>query len=328
MRKKLIPTSIIVVFLIFAQSICGSDQSSYAAFQGYLEKASNPRFRRANSGFYGQMHYLEEKDLLGDKKLELGVPADQKEKASYTNRLMNYWFGNYKHISKTYLVHNVFDDISNAYKDNHYELYVMPKDEYLGSLFNNIIQEIWDYYGRKHSKDYKKEQDKFATQFLEPIIKKDIAFIAIRTTPGITKSPFDGKIMPRIIIGFQPTVARDTAEEIIWWIGETTKNLDAKCLKDKPRYSDEYNCLLYCAYGSADFKDSKAGQAKYKDRKNKAYPDNQLALFSPRFQEIWMPSDDVQKWLNEKNSKKPGLDAKDKGAFYGNDASIGIGADY
>lgn len=178
------------------------------------------------------------KPIIGKKVAYFGVPVD---KVDLTN-----WFGRKKYVSKAYLLSSNFDDITNAFTDNHYEIYLMPKDEYLGDLFVALTKYL--------------NTDKKLGAY--------VSFVAIRPTPGITKSPFNGKNLPRIIIGFKPSATQldviNVAQDLDKKFKETWENYATVMgLNILPRYSQKINDLMYAAYGSADYKDSVKAQAEY-----------------------------------------------------------------
>jgi hypothetical protein len=114
--------------------------------------------------------------------------------------------------------------------------------------------------------------------------KEDIAFVAFRPTPGITKSAWNSKILSRIIIKLNAGDDDDeqkkkTARAII----ERLKELynDQECgLNIQPRYSKRVNSLIWVSYDSEDFKDSPEGKARYTP---KAYQSNWRARWLPWF---------------------------------------------
>jgi hypothetical protein len=236
----------------------------------YIEKARKNR----NPTFFHQLQTL--KPLLSDKAIYLGVPEEKREaEPKYASALMNYWFGNYKLIPKQYFLLKGFEDIEHAFENDHYELYLMPNDAHLYDTVDALVKFLNNFY----STYYKS-------------LKDVIAFIAVRPTPGITKSPFNGKPMPRIIVGFKPNAYKDeysgkllTAEryDFQYPIYHLNKEVGVKkfgCL-GIPRYSKEFekSCIFW-AYGSADFKDSAAGRKIYKTS-NMVYPTENLELFEP-----------------------------------------------
>jgi hypothetical protein len=99
-------------------------------------------------------------------------------------------------------------------------------------------------------------------------IRDAIGFLGIRPTPGFTKSPYNGKYIPRIIIGMKPNVDKETIKQIIDLINTIAISTSIKGRSItlsgsrlgsgiQPRYSKKYNNLIYTAYGSADYKDGK-----------------------------------------------------------------------
>jgi hypothetical protein len=158
-----------------------------------------------------------------------GVPIDQKQ------------------AGKAYLVSTGFNNRDNIYNDNHYELYLMPKDKFLVLIFL-----ICDYFFTNHFTD-------------------KVSFIAMRPTPKVTKSPYNSKNMPRIIVGFKPGTKKPDIENAI-------EKLDARLrerlgadynqggLNIQPRYSQKLNDLMYAGFGSPDFKDSARGKKEYANK--------------------------------------------------------------
>ncbi|HEV2917375.1 MAG TPA: hypothetical protein VGW78_06555 [Candidatus Babeliales bacterium] len=150
---------------------------------------------------------------------------------------------------KTYFFANSFHDI-DRFETQHYEIYLMPKDKELVDVFLSLItggSSISAYWG-------------------------DIAFIVIRPTPGVSTSVYNGKYLPRIIIGLRPFVYRRDVYNFV----EVLKKLLSKYegIGYHPRYSEEIpgtNKLIYAAYGSGDYKDTQAGQEKYKSMKSKSW---------------------------------------------------------
>lgn len=149
----------------------------------------------------------------------------------------------------------------------------MPKDEHLIGVFITI--------------------NTFLTE--KTTLGKDIAFIALRPTPGITKSPYNSKNMPRIIIGFKDSATKAAVIDIIKnitkhiisiYVEQGDPNyLDEYGLGIQPRYSKKINNLMYIAYGSADYKDG----AVYKKPVTKSWwqylisgPSNEDMAFSEK----------------------------------------------
>lgn len=189
-----------------------------------------------------------------------GVPTDQVQeklekdykKPGMLGRLFDR---NAKFIRKTYLVSSIFSNIENADNGNHYEIYLMPKDENLVTMFLNVNLFFQD------------------SRFINKI-----DFIALRPTPGVTKSPYNSKNMPRIIIGFTPQAGPEIVAEAMAMIAfMTIKNepVTKLGLGIQPRYSYcpfNKNNFMYVAYGSADYKDSEAGQKEYAYKASKLWP--------------------------------------------------------
>ncbi|HEV2916635.1 MAG TPA: hypothetical protein VGW78_02710 [Candidatus Babeliales bacterium] len=139
-----------------------------------------------------------------------------------------------------------FDDISHMHDGNHYELYVMPRNRDIFTLFNYLKDILAEY-------------------------KESIAFIAMDPSPQPLKS-CSGKILPRIIIGFKP----DTTKEIVESILDILLDLlpVAAGAGGRPWYSDEIKDsgkLLYASFGSGDYKEMPEGQAEYAPMKSTSY---------------------------------------------------------
>lgn len=243
----------------------------------YIEKAEKSR----KSEWLKQLQQL--KPLLSEKTISLGVPASERvTKPKYTSVLMNYWLGNYNLIPKQYFLLKGFENTEDALKNNHYELYFMPDDAHLYDACSQIVQFFKSFY-EKYSGFGRLEDH--------------IAFIAVRPTPGITKSPFDGKLMPRIIVGFYPnfremqpnirkpryttktyTAERITFQQPIYYLNKEVNVKEFGCM-GVPRYSKEFekSCIFW-AYGSADFKDGVEGKQIY-SASNMIYPTQNEELF-------------------------------------------------
>ncbi len=181
----------------------------------------------SDANWSGQLKKLHDQNskLDREKQLYLGIPSDDRNK-----------------IGKVYLLSKSFSTIADKDNNNHYEIYLMPKDKYAADLFLAINEKFKDLF----------YQDK-------------IAFLGIRPTPGVTKSPYNGKNLPRIIIGLAADAEIDTVSQLIEEIEKTTVQKreghllyggSQLGLNVQPRYSKKYNDLIYTAYGSADFKDS------------------------------------------------------------------------
>lgn len=151
-------------------------------------------------------------------------------------------------IGKLYLLSARFNDISHAKNNDHYEIYLMPKDEYITDLFLTINHNLMI----KQNKAY----------------KDAIAFLGIRPTPGTTRAPYNDKNLPRIIIGLKPNVDKQLVKQLVelidgFGIETSYKNKTVYIAGNllgsntQPRYSKQYNNLIYTAYGSADYKDGK-----------------------------------------------------------------------
>ncbi len=229
--------------------------ASISAMADLLSNAYKP-----SREWIAQLELLAEnkKSINEQKLLYLGVPSDKidieienidPEKFRFS-RFYRYW--NKSKIRKAYLLSSTFNDISQATIDNHYELYLMPKDEYLTTLFialNNFFQ--------------------------MPDYSNQIAFIGLRPTPGVTKSPFSSKNMPRIIIGFNsriknPQVIKDIVKELEK-LKINEKSQSDISINMQPRYSQKINPLIFGAYGSADYKESVKGKEEYKNKGTSLY---------------------------------------------------------
>lgn len=191
---------------------------------------------------------LEEGNYISpDTVLYLGVPTDlvsldreRKYKNSWVPE--DFFRGTKKRVRKAYLLSSDFKNISSniATTDKHYELYLMPKDE---SLIATFIQ---TYY------------------LIKERFNHIVSFLAIRPTPGITKSPFNSKNMPRIIIGFKEDADKKNIQTLIQALNEKMREFNmSEGLDIQPRYSHKLNSLMYIGYGSPDYKDSKQGQKEY-----------------------------------------------------------------
>jgi hypothetical protein len=156
---------------------------------------------------------------------------------------------------KRYLLAKNFDDISNIYTDNHYEIYLMPWDHILVYIFTRLLNTMDIYKMNQY--------------------KKDIAFIAIRATPGISMSACSRKPLPRIIISLKPNSTKDVLEAIIdiilcdvyctWFVPRGV---------GRPRYSDEMlgsDKNIYVGFGSGDYKETAKGQREYAPMKSTSY---------------------------------------------------------
>lgn len=199
-----------------------------------------------------QLLATNKKSISKDKVLYMGVPVDQinekleSEVAQSRMRFYKIWY--YKKLRKAYLLSSLFNDIENVNKDNAYYLFLNPNDANLVNVFlalNNAFE--------KNMNDYKNK----------------IAFLAMRPTPGITKAPSNGKNMPRIIIGFTPSVNKKDVEGVIRTINALSingKNISEISLDVQPRYSQKITPWLYAAYGSADYKDSVKGKEAFANK--------------------------------------------------------------
>jgi hypothetical protein len=147
---------------------------------------------------------------------------------------------------KRYLLANNFDDISNIYDGNHYEIYLMPQNEKLVDVFLALLTAMNKY-------------------------KKDIAFIAIRPTPGISMSACSRKPLPRIIISLKPNSTKDVVESIVDTLLQDKMFFEGR---GRPRYSDKIvksNKGIYIGFGSGDYKETAEGQREYAPMKSTSY---------------------------------------------------------
>lgn len=255
-----------------------------------------------------QMEILvKNKDAISDSVvLRAGVPTDKVDeeleknykKPEIIGRLLDR---NAKFIRKTYLVSSIFSNIENADKGNHYEIYLMPKDENLVTMFLSVN----DFFQAERFRD-------------------NIDFIAFRPTPGVTKSPYNSKNMPRIIIGFTPQADKEVVAEAMAMIafmtiqGEYVTKLG---LGIQPRYSycalkKQENNFIYVAYGSADYKDSAKGKEKYETKPKTllqrfwsglsdeamAFPNNETVITEEQINKAY--DNQLNKFLNEAEEKQ------------------------
>jgi hypothetical protein len=193
---------------------------------------------------------------ISDNFIYIGVPTDQR-----TPELANKY-------GKIYLLSKYANTITNAFLDGRREMYLMPKDEYLGDVFVELNRMF--------------EREELGAEIVE--------FMAIRPTPGVTKSLWNSKILPRIIIGFVPSSAtlnlnKDKLQKM--FIGGIMDALVKKFpdagLGIQPRYSEKINDLIYLAYGSGDFKDSRKGQLVYPPVEKRTL---RMRLFGPRDEDM------------------------------------------
>ncbi len=271
-----------------------------AAIGGFLGSATsmwNEAFSRNSSPeWIKQMQKLVEPQgaISEDVVLLAGVPTDlvseEREKRFKTGWVPEMWFtGTSKLVRKTYLVSPIFSNIENADKGDHYEIYLMPKDENLVTVFLNVN----DFF----------QDNRFINK---------IDFIALRPTPGVTKSPYNTKNMARIIIGFTPQADQEVVAEAMAMIalmaiqGEHVTKLG---LGIQPRHSycpfKNDNNFMYVAYGSADYKDSVKGKEEYAYKAAKLWPWQSLTD-----EDMAFPSDDktikeeqIQRYYNNQVNK-------------------------
>jgi len=188
---------------------------------------------------------------LSKKVMYLGVPNDKKSPALEQGGYIA-WFKNLatrsKYVRKAYLLSSAFDDISQAFDPMHYELYLMPKDEYLVDVF----LAVHDFCKKNKSN-----------------LTSTVSFIAMRPTPGVTKSPYNSKNLPRIIIGFKNSATKDDVIDMVQALNAHFEQAwlnyqNIISLNVQPRYSQKLNDLIYAAYGSADYKDSALGMNMFR----------------------------------------------------------------
>lgn len=212
----------------------------------------NDAFRKGSSpAWISQLKELDNNiSSISKKVIYLGVPLDKVnpalEQGGYVSWLKNLATRS-KYVRKAYLLASGFDDIEHAFGNDHYELYLMPKDEYLVDVFLAINELLKN-----------KTTD----------LGKLVAFVALRPTPGVTKSPFNGKNLPRIIIGFkrgtQPADMKKILNGLDAYFKQAWYNYqDIISLNVQPRYSQKINDLIYAAYGSADYKDEVGAREDY-----------------------------------------------------------------
>ena len=219
--------------------------------------------RNSTPEWIKQLKLLEaNKDLISnDVILYAGVPVDEMnsefQKPLKKSQAPYSWLtGMTKRTGKAYLVSAQFNKIQDAHKDNHYELYLMPKDDFLVDLFVKLSSD--EFFSSEEGKK----------------VKSIISFMALRPTPGVTKSPFNGKNMPRIIIGFNSDAFKQEVERAVEYFHARITNylleknisINQLGLGIQPRYSHKVNNLIYVAYGSADYKDSVQGKKEYADK--------------------------------------------------------------
>lgn len=206
-------------------------------------------FNSSSPAWLAQMNTLDEKkdNIEKDEVLLTGVPFDQVnrglEKTVKTNFAMEMWWtGALKRIRKAYLLSAKFHNIEKAFDNDHYEIYFMPKNEELVDVFLAIDQQLQTH-------------------------NNHVAFLAMRPTPGITKSPYNSKNMPRIILGFNNNTSKDAVLKVLQPLYTMLKEKfpNAMLHNATPRYSKKIDDLMYVAYGSADYKDG----AGYKKPKTK-----------------------------------------------------------
>jgi hypothetical protein len=223
----------------------------------------NDAFRKGSTPeWIAQLQELNDKiSSISKKVMYLGVPGDKVspalEKGGYIAWFKNFATGN-KYVRKSYLLSSAFDDKDRALDCEHYELYLMPKDDYLVDIFLAVH-------------DFLKLQ-----KINEASAANAVAFIALRPTPGITKSPYNAKNLPRIIIGFKHGATKKDVINIAQMLDEYFKTaytnyLDVISLDVQPRYSQQLNKLMYAAYGSADCKDEAGAQEEFARKKAKTF---------------------------------------------------------
>lgn len=263
---------------------------SSAAYASVYEGGNVTKTGREMQKWSSQLDSL--KTLLGEKTLYLGVPeTEQAATPKWGSRFLNYWLGNYNQIPKQYSLLKGFGNIDGAFDLSHYELYLMPSDTQLYDVCEALVDNITWFYKHIYNKDAQKE----------------IAFIAVRPTPGVTKSPFDGKPMPRIVVGFKSVsdlrthaglTQKEEVENLIYFLSETTKGTG--CI-GTPRYSNRFaNSCIFWRHTSPD-------------NRSQLYIDNmsdEAVLFKPNTPATsdryarWEPSEKVRQAAENANKPK------------------------
>jgi hypothetical protein len=175
----------------------------------------NRHIRTSTREWFDQVNLLTDNDIDPASSLQLGPLKDR----------------------KTYLVSKKFWDTRNTRNTDvkpRYELYFMPHDAQLVTLFKKIVDIL--LFNRK--------------------LKKKIAFIALRLTPSITYS--NGKPLPRIIVGMWPEVEKEDANEILQALYNATREFEGFGIH--PRYSSAVTTgrtnLIYAAFDNGDYKET------------------------------------------------------------------------
>jgi hypothetical protein len=221
-----------------------------------VETMSNKNFSAA---WLAQLEKLATKDengefkYISDKLMTIGVPIDLLEPLLFTPGVNNELIKDYGMV---YLLAKGFDDASKAHRGSGYRIYIMPKDEYLGDVFLHIRNLIDIHGGFKLIKGE----------------KKLVSSLAILPTPGVSKSLWSGKNLPRIIIELDPDAQVEDARGLIRELMLTLSQYDG--IGYRPRYSEEIvgsHKLIYAGKGSGDFKESAKGQEEYRSMKSKSW---------------------------------------------------------
>ncbi|HEV2917374.1 MAG TPA: hypothetical protein VGW78_06550 [Candidatus Babeliales bacterium] len=172
---------------------------------------------------------------------------------------------------RIYFLSQRFNDISSLHEDGHYEVYLMPQDEYLVDVFLSLFGDFSSFIDEKDP--YYPKLLAIFDAFKE--FWHLISFIIIRPTPGVSTSVYNGKYLPRIIIGLNETVDQETAHNFVEQLKQLLVDfIAAGGIGYHPRYSEEIpntNKFIYAAYGSGDYKDTQAGQQGYASMKSKSW---------------------------------------------------------
>ncbi len=217
---------------------------------GALAGMWSDAFKNSSPLWLEQMKQLDEnkESINKDEILLVGVPLNQVDKnleetAKTRSTFGLWWTGELKRLRKAYLLSETFHYIKNAFENDHYEIYLMPKDEKLVTIFLAV------------------------NTFLQPEERANkVAFLALRPTPGITKSAYNSKVMPRIILGFKNDASKDAVEKIVTLLSDMLQKEYPRALMHNaiPRYSRKIDGMtLFHAYGSADFKEGAKGTTSF-----------------------------------------------------------------
>ena len=182
--------------------------------------------------------------------------------------------------SQEYLLHKDFDNIDQIDPKNHYEIYLMPKDEDLAQVFASLP--IW----------------------LEKY-KSDIDFIGILPLRGVATSACSNENLPRIIVGLKTGASKDIVTKMVSAIYSSKRTGDEyyKGIGTAPRYSAEFavegyynrlisDKLIYVGYGSGDYKEAHPDEYTMKKKvpflyffskevDDKAYPSKEYRVIFP-----------------------------------------------